>query len=201
MLLSQLFTDPIYFCRVVVILVFSICFHELAHGWAAIEQGDDTPIRTGRMTLNPVVHMGVASLVLLIITGLCWGQMPVNPNKFRNRKFGSIIVSAAGLLSNLLLALLSTLIISFSLHNNFETVISAKFFYMAASLNMGLFLFNILPIPPLDGFSIVCEFWQELKCYRDSSLGLMILVILCTTGLVSNIFVCGNLIVRALIGM
>jgi Zn-dependent protease len=153
------------------------------------------------MTLNPVVHMGVPSLVLLIITGLCWGQMPVNPSKFRDPKFGSIIVSAAGPLSNLLLALLSTLIVSFSLHNHFDTVVSVNFFYIAASLNMGLFLFNILPIPPLDGFSIVSEFWQELKIFRDGSVGLLILVIFCTTGLASNIFVFGNAIVRNLIGM
>jgi hypothetical protein len=67
MFISTLFSDPIYYCRIVVIIIISICLHEIAHGVAAIFQGDDTPIRTGHITLNPVVHMGIYSIIILII--------------------------------------------------------------------------------------------------------------------------------------
>ncbi|MCV3215717.1 hypothetical protein OGM63_19740 [Plectonema radiosum NIES-515] len=61
-----------------------------------MSQGDDTPQRTGHLTLNPVVHMGWESIIFLCIAGIAWGQMPVNPSKFRSAKLGNIIVSAAG---------------------------------------------------------------------------------------------------------
>lgn len=65
----------------------SIVIHELAHGFAAISQGDRTPISQGHITLNPVVHMGWPSLIFLVIAGIAWGQMPVNPSKFRYPKW------------------------------------------------------------------------------------------------------------------
>ncbi len=97
MFIQQLIKDPIYFFRIVTILIFSITLHELAHGWAAISQGDDTPQKTGHLTLNPVVHMGWESIIFLCIAGIAWGQMPVNPDKFRSKKIGNILVSAARL--------------------------------------------------------------------------------------------------------
>lgn len=74
MFLSTLFGDPIYFLRAITIIVISICLHELAHGLAAISQGDNTPIKTGHMTLNPIVHMGWYSLIFMIISGFAVWQ-------------------------------------------------------------------------------------------------------------------------------
>ncbi len=89
MFIQTLITEPIHFFRIVVIVIFSITFHELAHGWAAMSQGDNTPQQTGHLTLNPVVHMGKESLIFLCLMGIAWGQMPVNPSKFRSGKLGT----------------------------------------------------------------------------------------------------------------
>ena len=78
-------------------VIFSITLHELGHGWAAIRQGDDTPRRFGRMTLNPLVHMGVPSLVMFALIGIAWGAMPVEPSRFRWGRRGRVLVSAAGM--------------------------------------------------------------------------------------------------------
>ena len=67
-------------------VIFSICLHELGHGVAAIWEGDDTPIRTGHMTWNPLVHMGGMSLLIFALVGFAWGLMPVNPGNFRHRR-------------------------------------------------------------------------------------------------------------------
>jgi len=83
--------------------IFSITMHELAHGWAALSQGDDTPRIYGRMTANPVVHMGWMSLILLVLTGIAWGMMPTDPSKYRWGRRGRIIVSGAGPAMNVLL--------------------------------------------------------------------------------------------------
>ncbi|MDP7006011.1 MAG: hypothetical protein QF718_07365, partial [Phycisphaerales bacterium] len=65
-------------------VIASITLHELAHGWAAIWEGDDTPRVTGHMSANPIVHMGLPSLILFLILGIAWGMMPVNPYRFRH---------------------------------------------------------------------------------------------------------------------
>ena len=67
-------------------VIASITLHELAHGWAAIFQGDDTPLVTGHMTANPVVHMGIPSIFIFLLLGIAWGAMPINPYKLRNKK-------------------------------------------------------------------------------------------------------------------
>ena len=86
---------PEYYFSVVVAVVISIVLHELGHGFAAIWQGDDTPRISGHMTLNPLVHMGGFSLFLLVMAGIAFGQMPVNPGRFRSR-YGNALVAAAG---------------------------------------------------------------------------------------------------------
>jgi len=76
-------------------VIFSITLHELGHGWAAIRVGDDTPIRTGHMSMNPLVHMGPTSLIVFAVVGIAWGAMPVNPLRFRG-KHADALVAAAG---------------------------------------------------------------------------------------------------------
>jgi Zn-dependent protease len=138
--------------------------YELAHGFAALNQGDDTPVKTGHMTPNPVVHMGWESIIFLCIAGIAWGEMPVNPYKFRSPKLGNILVSISGPLSNLALGILCMGLLAIS--ENIR-MISKEFFYLAAETNLVLFMFNLLPIPPLDGFQIFSEFLPELKLLND----------------------------------
>ncbi|MEL6493744.1 MAG: site-2 protease family protein [Cyanobacteria bacterium J06623_7] len=147
MFINTLLTDPIFYTRVVVILIISISLHELGQGFAAISQGDDTPRVSGHITMNPVVHMGVHSIFFLAFAGIAWGQMPVNPSKFRHPKWGNVLVSAAGPLTNILLALLAMLVINLVRFLNLSFV-SLEFFYLIAKFNFVLCLFNLIPIPP-----------------------------------------------------
>jgi len=176
--ITNLITAPVFFLRCVVIVIFSVTLHELAHGWAAVSQGDDTPRRSGHLTFNPLVHMGVESILMLCIAGIAWGQMPVNPSKFRSPKLGNILVPAAGPLLNLALGVLFILLLKLSDVPPLAGILSIKFCYLAAHINLMLFLFNLLPIPPLDGFHIASEFFPELKLLNASLVGLFALTLL-----------------------
>lgn len=147
-------------------VLFSITMHELAHGWSAIREGDDTPIVTGHMTWNPLVHMGTLSLVMFAILGFCWGAMPVNPSRFRSRH-GEAIVAGAGPAMNLGLAVISAILLVLwerfaaahappHVRNNVEL-----FLRMGVGTNLFLMLFNLIPVPPLDGSKIVGDFWPR----------------------------------------
>jgi Zn-dependent protease len=178
MFIERLFEEPIFFVRYIVIIMISIVLHELAHGFAAISQGDDTPERLGHITPNPVVHMGVASLILLCFMGMAWGQMPVNPNNFRHR-WSDMWVAAAGPLSNFVLGTIATLLYVLSTVKGM-TFISGEFFLLAANINMLLFFFNMLPVPPLDGFTVFSEVFPGLRPLRKSPWAMFMLVVIWT---------------------
>ena len=143
-------------------VIGSICLHELAHGWTAIKLGDDTPIVTGHMTWNPIVHMGSFSLIVFLFIGIAWGMMPINPSRMRG-KHAESIVSLAGPLMNLLLAIIAVMILVLWVPLSQGELIASvtipeplatnmrTFLYLGAMLNIVLMIFNLLPIPPLDG--------------------------------------------------
>jgi Zn-dependent protease len=142
-------------------VIFSICLHELGHGWAALRQGDDTPRRLGHMTLNPLVHMGWPSLLVFALCGIAWGLMPVDPNRFRNRRWGRLIVAAAGPAVNLVIAIACGAILVGWLRfaspgmGGYREV--TVFLFSGCSLNLMLLGLNLLPIPPLDGSRILAS--------------------------------------------
>ncbi|MGA7936838.1 MAG: site-2 protease family protein, partial [Kovacikia sp.] len=177
MFITELFTHPVFFLRYVAIVIVSITLHELAHGWVTVAQGDDTPQRTGHLTPNPLVHMGLESIIFLCVAGVAAGQMPVNPAKFRSPRTGNVLVSAAGPFSNLALGLLCIVILNLITGTSSAHVWNVNFFLLAARINLVLFLFNLLPAPPLDGFRILCEFLPEFKLL-DDTIGLFLLMIL-----------------------
>jgi Zn-dependent protease len=190
MFLETLFKDPILFLRIVVILIISIVIHELAHGVAALSQGDDTPRTAGHLTIDPVVHMGYESLIFLCVTGMAWGAMPVNPGKFRHHRWSDIVVSAAGPLSNLVLGSLCMVIYVIALQGLLP--ISPKFFLIAAHTNMVLFIFNLIPIPPLDGFNVCAQLFPKLglekfRNHPAALFGLMLLFLLPGTSMAMSI--------------
>lgn len=152
-------------------VILSICLHELAHGWTALRFGDDTPRITGHMTWNPMVHMGMWSFVFLAVIGIAWGAMPINPSKLRG-KYAETLTLATGPGMNLLLAitsfvllvvwrplaageLISAISIGEPLASNITT-----FFFLGAMLNFILMLFNLIPVPPLDGGRILMDRWS-----------------------------------------
>lgn len=143
----------------IVWVLLSITLHELAHGWAAIRQGDDTPLRLNRMTVNPFVHMGMNSLIVFALCGIAWGQMPVDRYRFKDGHRGDVYVSAAGPAMNLLIAaacvILLTLWIRLGPQGSDLARNGAVFLYFGVGLNLILAPFNLLPIPPLDGSRIL----------------------------------------------
>ncbi|PSB03034.1 site-2 protease family protein [Merismopedia glauca] len=196
MFIETLLTDPLLFIRLIIILVVSITIHELAHGIVALSQGDNTPQVTGHMTLNPVVHMGWESLIFLCLVGIAWGQMPVNPSKFRYHKLSNILVSAAGPVSNLGLASIGIAGLYLSKDNG---LVSQEFLYLAAQINITLCLFNLLPIPPLDGFHICSEIFPGLKWLENSYFGLFAMMIIWITGIGTIFFVVSQWIICKLV--
>lgn len=163
-------------------VIGSIVLHELAHGWAALWQGDRTPVWSGHMTWNPVVHMGVPSLIFLAIIGYAWGQMPVDPTRFRSR-WGEVYVSAAGPAMNALLFVLCAVGCAGWLAwspqvapNVLENV--TDFLWAGCMINIVLALFNLIPVPPLDGSRILGElvpsYRRWLRDVMSSDRGLFI---------------------------
>jgi Zn-dependent protease len=161
--LTTAWEEPVHFVSVIFTVVVSIVLHELAHGYAALAQGDDTPRRLGHITLDPLVHMGVFSIVVLLIAGIAWGQTPVDPTRFRGR-FGEALVAVAGPAVNLVLALLG--LTAFALWVRFAggpaegglALNFQSFLLVFGVTNLVLCLFNLLPVPPLDGASVVADF-------------------------------------------
>jgi Zn-dependent protease len=152
---------PIYLFSWVVWVIGSIVLHELAHGWTAIRLGDRTPIETGHMTWNPVVHMGQASLILFALVGIAWGMMPVDYSRLRGRH-ADAMVAVAGPVMNLWLFVLA-------LFGAAATVLGSKalgdtahplfvFCITGAWLNVALAILNLVPVPPLDGSKVVASF-------------------------------------------
>ena len=159
MFISLAKTNPVYYVSWVFTVVVSIVLHELGHGVAALRQGDDTPRTSGHMTLSPLVHMGPLSLVLLFVIGIAWGQMPVNPSRFRSRH-GDAIVSAAGPAVNLVLALIGLTVLGLWLRiaptNLPENLFT--FLWVFGTANLVLCLLNLLPVPPLDGSHVLASY-------------------------------------------
>lgn len=152
----------------VIILIMSVVIHEFAHGYSAYLLGDNTAKLSGRLTLNPIKHLdlfGSIILPLLLILSsagfvIGWARpVPYNPNNLRNGKYGNIIVSGAGIFANLLIAILFGLSIRFAPELGFASYSSLIPFYKITTVivltNLVLALFNIIPIPPLDGSKIL----------------------------------------------
>ncbi|RJR40196.1 MAG: site-2 protease family protein [Deltaproteobacteria bacterium] len=143
-----------------VVLLFSVVVHEVAHGYVALRNGDPTAKMLGRLTLNPVPHIDpigtilLPALLLISGAGIIFGwakPVPVNPLNFRNYRWGEITVSAAGPLSNLALAV----IFSYVLQLGPPNIGLMKMALWGVQINIFLALFNLIPIPPLDGSHIV----------------------------------------------
>ena len=170
----QLFRDPIFFGRYIIIIIGSIVIHELAHGVAAISQGDDTPKTSGHITPNPIVHMGWTSIIFLCVSGMAWGLMPVTPAKFRHARWSDIAVSLAGPVSNLILGTVAVVLAVISARSG-ATMINEQFCMMAAQINFSLFALNMLPVPPLDGFHVYSQLFPKLKALATPEISMFLM--------------------------
>ena len=144
-----------------IVLILSIIAHEVAHGYAADSLGDPTARLAGRLTLNPLPHIDLMGSIilpaLLVFTGspilFGWAKpVPYNPYNLRNKRWGEAIVAVAGSATNILLAILFALIVRFGASFGFDAT-ALSLAAIIAFINLFLGFFNLIPFPPLDGFT------------------------------------------------
>lgn len=155
-------TDYIY---IVVAALFAIILHEIAHGLVSTWLGDPTPKRQGRLSLNPLKHLDPIGTLCLIFFHVGWAKpVVVNPDYYKNKKRGMALVALAGPLMNFLLAIFSIIIMAIFVKVNAYSnvlIIIYNFLLYFSVINLGLGLFNLIPIPPLDGSRILGAFLKD----------------------------------------
>jgi Zn-dependent protease len=179
------------------ILLFSAIVHEVSHGLMAEKLGDDTAREEGRITLNPLVHIDpfgsilLPLLLLAVNSPIVFGAakpVPVNFNNLRNPKRDMALVSLAGPLSNFILAILFVIPIKFGLANH----ISQPILIQAILLNLVLGVFNLIPIPPLDGSKILASFAPDRIMYQILSwerYGFLLVLVFLYLGVLDRILI------------
>ena len=178
---------------VLFVIIFILPLHEFAHGFIAVKLGDDTPKWDKRLTLNPLASLDPFGSLALLLFGFGWAKpVQVNPRNFKNPKRDMAIVALAGPLSNLLAAMVGMLIfmpfILFAPYNEF-TLFLVYFFEYYIIVNIGLAVFNLIPIPPLDGSKILMAFLSDkiLRYYfQYQQIITMVLFVVLFTGVLST---------------
>lgn len=156
--------------------LLAITVHEVSHGYVAYKLGDPTAKNEGRLTLNPLAHLDLLGVLAMVFVGFGWAKpVPVNSYYFKNPKKGMSLVSFAGPLSNLLLALISTILFALCykysaafIFGGFSELLFdwvVLFLQIMIRINVGFAIFNILPIPPLDGSKILNAFLPDKYYY------------------------------------
>ena len=157
-MLGLLFQNPILFAVVLLSIIFALSFHEFAHAYVGYKLGDFTAQRLGRLTLNPLSHIDWYGLLLLVTVGFGWGKpVPFNPYNLKYQKWGPVMVAMAGPASNLLLAIICALLFhALTVFGSFgpENALIV-FLVFSVIINLVLMLFNLIPIPPLDGSKLL----------------------------------------------
>lgn len=156
MIFQLLFTEPILFLAIFIALIVSITVHEFSHVLAARLQGDKTGEYAGRLTLNPLAHLDLFGTIAILLIGFGWGKpAPFNPYNLKYKRFGPALVALAGPVSNFLMIIIFGLFLKIFFpiigSENYLTI----FLIVLVSFNAVLMIFNLIPIPPLDGSHIL----------------------------------------------
>lgn len=192
--LAQLELDNLWIMLVTVLsAVLCITFHETCHGLMALALGDDTAKRAGRLSLNPLKHIDIFGLIMLAVAKFGWAKpVPINMRRFRNPKVGMALCALAGPLGNVVLCAVCTVL--YGICHYYSYLYSwlyypDLFLWYTIILSAGLAVFNLLPIPPLDGskilFAIMPNAWYA-KLMRYERYGMTILIVLLMTGVLDT---------------
>ena len=194
---QNLRTDPggtiIYLIMFTVGILFSLIIHECAHGYVALMCGDPTAKMMGRLTLDPRKHLDPIGTICMLFLRIGWAKpVPINPNNFRNYRRDYILVSLAGIFANLIVFLLST-VITVLIYKYAEAKWLSyvfQFFLMLAQMNLSLAIFNLLPVPPLDGYRFLDQFVFKgsLSMNRQTMQIIQIIfLVVCISGLLNGL--------------
>ncbi|NQU77071.1 site-2 protease family protein [Candidatus Falkowbacteria bacterium] len=158
MLLSYLFQNPIMFVVWILAIIYALSVHEFSHALGALVMGDDTAKHQGRLTLNPLSHIDLWGLAMLILAGFGWGKpVPFNPYNLRNQRWGAAIVAMFGPLANLVSVIIFAVVIRlvFAFSGLGPENMLIQFLLALIMVDTILLVFNLIPIPPLDGSKIL----------------------------------------------
>lgn len=158
------------------VILLSLTVHEFSHAWAAYKLGDDTAARQGRLSLNPLVHLDIVGSILILLAGFGWAKpVPVNALNFKDPQRGILLVAIAGPISNVLMALIAALILRYvglDIGTSVAPMMVAfkKFLYIGITINLALAVFNMIPLPPLDGSRVVYGLLPRDKAHAYSKI-------------------------------
>lgn len=172
-ILSALFGNVASFVILLPIRLIAIIGHELGHAWVSEKLGDPTPRREGRMTWNPFAHLDLYGTLLMLLTGFGWARpVMINPMYYKDRKKGTALVSLAGPLSNFVMACIGMILYALSIVLHIKTGMGKSVFSLIANIsysfiytNLCFMVFNLIPIPPLDGSKILGMFLPDRAYY------------------------------------
>ena len=186
-LLPLLFSHPVLFLVLAVLLLYSIIAHEVAHGWVAYLFGDDTAKRSGRLTLNPAPHFDLLGTLSLFFIGFGWARpVLVDYTRLSHTRLGLFTVALAGCAANILIAIGGMFFLQFENIRSYPLLVAA--ISILVRINIILGAFNLIPIPPLDGSKILISFLpakEQLSFARFEPYGLLLLILLLFTGLLN----------------
>lgn len=197
-MISMLRYDPvkgsIYIISFAAAILISLILHECAHGYVAYRCGDPTAKFMGRLSLNPAKHLDPVGTICMVVFGIGWAKpVPVNPRNFRNYRRDDFLVSIAGITLNMILFLLSTaLLVGIERYVRYSQVMQYvyNFVYLLSSINLSLAIFNLLPIPPLDGYHLVNDTLLKGRLqlnFQQFRVMQVVLIVICLSGVLSSL--------------
>ena len=196
------------------ITLIALTGHEFAHGWVSTKLGDPTPKMQGRLTFNPLAHLDIVGTLLMIFTGFGWAKpVIVNPRYYKDTKKGMALTAAAGPLANLIMAFIALLIyaILFAVNRKFglgiDGAVEAVGFIarIFAVRNLCFMVFNIIPIPPLDGAKVMGMLLPDgayYKMLQYERYSMILIMVLSLTGVFSSIIGTGvNIVMNGILNL
>lgn len=183
-----------YFARILTVFLI-LPLHECAHAWVAKKMGDDTASLSGRITVNPLAHIDIIGCILIVLTGFGWAKpVPINPSRMKDSRLGITLTALAGPVSNLLAAFVMMVVLQilyglgvFELSTSMSYLLLLLKFFV--QVNIGLAVFNLIPIPPLDGDKVLSYFtpWKyKMWMQQHQQIISIVFLIILVTGILST---------------